>query len=143
MVSQIGFSVHCNTGSLRKHKPSARFISLSNNYVTVKACSRNITGSTNLAYRLSFQGLPLFLDKEKSAECTYFATWGCFIHPPLIFATQSLITSLQHVKIYIGLLNQSLWTLCITYCYERSSLIVRVILQRWSIKTLFFSSLRR
>ena len=41
----------CNTGSLRKHKPSVPcFLLLSNNYVIKKACSRNITGSTNLAY---------------------------------------------------------------------------------------------
>ena len=46
------------------------FVSLSNNYVIVKAFSKNISGSTNLAYskkvnlqvpvRFSFLGLPLF-----------------------------------------------------------------------------------
>ena len=98
--------LHWNTGSLRKHKPSLPCsILLSTNYVTVKACSRNITGSTNLAYnekanlqvpvRLSFQGLPSFLGKGKSTKCTYFVTGHCFIHPPLIFAVQSLIISLQ------------------------------------------------
>ena len=80
--------------------------------------------STNLAYnnkvnlqvpvRLSFQGLPSFFGKEKLAKCTYF-TRGCsFIHLPLIFATQSLIISLQHTKFCINLLSQSLGTLCIT-----------------------------
>ena len=118
----MGWLFHWNTGSLRKHEPSVPCsISLSNNYVTVKACSRNITGSTNLAYsekvnlqvpfRLSFQALPSFLGKEKPAKCTYFATGRCFIHPPLIFATQSLIISRQHIKFCISLLNQSLWTL--------------------------------
>ena len=43
---------------------------------------RNILGSTNLAIvknqytsscTVSFQGLPLFLGKEKSAKCTYYA----------------------------------------------------------------------
>ena len=94
--------LHCNTCSLRKHKPSVPCsVLLSNNYVIVKACSRNITASTNLAYsekvnlqvsvRLSYQGLLSFLGKEKSAKCTYLATGRCFIHPPLIFAAQSLI----------------------------------------------------
>ena len=55
--------------------------------------------STNLAYsekvnlkvpvRLSFQGLPLLLDAEKLVKCSYFATGCCFIHPPLIFGTES------------------------------------------------------
>ena len=95
-----GWFLHCNTGSLRKDEPSVPCsLLLSNNYVIVKPCSRNIKGSTNLAYseninlevsvRLSFQNLPSFLGKEKSTKCIYFATGRCFIHPPLIFATQS------------------------------------------------------
>ena len=62
---------------------------LSNNYVIVKAYDRNITSSTNLAYSkkvnlqvpasLSFQGLPLFLGKEKSSKCTHFAAGRCFV----------------------------------------------------------------
>ena len=75
-------------------------------------------GSTNLAFskkvklqvpvRLSFQGLPVFLGKEKSAKCTYFAKGRCFVHTPLVFATLSLIISLQHIKLFISLLSQSL-----------------------------------
>ena len=43
--------VHCITGSLRIHKPSLPCsVLLSNIYVILKACSTNITGSTNLAY---------------------------------------------------------------------------------------------
>ena len=112
--------LHYNTGCLREHKPSVpcSFL-LSNNFVIVKACSKNIMGSTNLVYnqrvnlkvpvRLSFQGLPSFLEAEKSAKCSYFATGYCFIHPPLIFATESLIVSLQHIiKLCISLLSQSL-----------------------------------
>ena len=124
---------------------------LSNNYVIIKACSRNIKGSTNLTYsknvnllvpvRLSFQCLPLFLVKEKSAKNIYFATGCCFIHPHLIFTTESLIISLQHIKLCISLLSLS---------HEHSALpvikvpplIVRVILQSWSIKTVFLNSLR-
>ena len=98
----MGWLLHCNTGSLRKHKPSVPCsVSLSNSHVSVKAFSRNITGSTNLTYskkvnmkvlvRLFFQGLPLFLGKENLAKCTYFETGCCFIHPPLIFPTQGLI----------------------------------------------------
>ena len=75
-------------------------------------------GSTNLAYRenanlqvpimLSFQQLPLFLGKEKSLKCTYFATDRCFIHRNLFFATQIIIILLQHIKLCISLLSQSL-----------------------------------
>ena len=116
---KMSWLLNCNTGSLRKHKPSVPCsVLISNNYVIVKTCSRNITGSTDLAYsekvnlqvsvQLSFQSLPSFLVKEKSATCTYFATRRYFIHPPLIFATQSLIISLQHIKLCISLLSQSL-----------------------------------
>ena len=125
--------LHSNTGCLKEHKPSVPCsVLLSNDYVIVKVRSRNITGSTNLAYnekinledlvRLSCQGLPTFLDKEKSAKCSYFPTRRCFIHPLLIFATQSLTVSPQHTKLFISLLSQSLWTLCITWCHERSSI---------------------
>ena len=162
--------LHCNTGCLNKYKPSVPCsILLSNNFVIVKAYSKNIMDSTDLAYSekvnlkvlvwLSFQGLPLFLDTEKSTKCRYFASvdtghklnvhktfrrcpghllnilctfdlhpvfigvTGCsFIHPSLpppathlIFATESLIISLQHiVNLCISLLSQCLWTVGIT-----------------------------
>ena len=79
-------------------------------------------GGTNLVYsekvnllpiKLSFQDLPSFLGREKSAKCTYFATKR-FVHSSLIFASQSLVISLQHIKICISLLSQSLSTLSIT-----------------------------
>ena len=107
----------------------------SNNYVLVKVCSRNITDSTNLAYRKKsnckfLSGFPfkafhyLFLGKEKSWKYTYFATGHCFIHPFLIFVTQRvLIIWLQDIKLCISLHNQSLWILCITLCHERSFII--------------------
>ena len=42
---------HCKNGSLRKHNSSVPcFVLLSNNYVIVKAFSRNIMACTNLAY---------------------------------------------------------------------------------------------
>ena len=124
MMKSLRWDVHCNTGSLRKHKPSVPCsILLSNIYVTVQACSRNITSSTNLAnrekvnlqvpIRLSFQGRSSFLGKEKSAKYTYIGSGCYYVHPPLIFAIQSLITSLKHIELYISLLSQSLWTLCI------------------------------
>ena len=109
-IIKMGWLLHSNTGSLRKYKPPVLFsVSLLNNYVIVKAFSKNISSSTTLTYcqkvnlqvpvRLSFQGLPSLLGKRKSAKSTYFATGHCFIHPPLIFATQSLIISLQHIKL--------------------------------------------
>ena len=118
----MGCLLYCNTGSLRKHKSSVPCcILLSNYYVIVKVCSRNIMGSTNLAcnkkvilqgpVRLSFQGLLSFRGKEKSAKWTFLATEHCVIYSTLIFATQSLIVSLQYIKLCTSLLNQSLWTL--------------------------------
>ena len=119
-----GWFLPCYTGPLRKYKPSVPCsVLLSNNYLTVKACNRNIKSSINLVYtenvnlkvhvRISFQSLPLFLGKEKSAKCSYFATGHCFIHLPLSFATLSLIISLRLIKLCISLHSQSLWTLCI------------------------------
>ena len=145
--------LHSNTGCLREHKPSVPCsVLLSNDYVIVEVRSRNITGSTNLAYsekinledlvRLSCQGLPSFLDKEKSAKCSYFPTGRCFIHPLLIFATQSLMC-------HHSILSFSL--VCLAKVYEHSVLpdvmkdpllIVRVILRKCSIKTLIISILR-
>ena len=155
--------LHCNTDCLNKHKPSVPCsVLLSNNFAIIKAYSKNIMDSTDLAYSekvnlkflvwLSFQGLPLFLDTEKSTKCRYFASvdtghklnvhktfrrcpgcllnilctfdlnpgfmgvTGCsFIHPSppppthLIFATGSLIISLEHiVNLCISLLSQCL-----------------------------------
>ena len=122
-IIKMGWLFHCNTGSLRMHKPSIPCsVLLENNYVIVKACSRNITGSTNLTnsekvnlhvpVRLSFQSFFIPCQK-KSTKCTYFATGRCFIHPSLIFATQNIIKSLHHIKFCISLLRQSLWTLFI------------------------------
>ena len=111
----MGWLLHCNTGYLKRYKPSVRF-RIAINCVIEIACSKDIMGHTNLAYsekanlqvpiRLSFLGLPMFLGKEKSAKSTDFATGCCFI--------QSLIISLQHLKLCISLLNQSLGTLGIT-----------------------------
>ena len=110
-----GWFLHCNTGSLRKQKPSVSCsVLLSNNYMIVKACTRNInlahSENVNLEVpvRVSFQTFSSFLGKEKSTKCIYFAIGRCFIHPLLIFATQSLIISLQHIMLCISLLIQSL-----------------------------------
>ena len=73
-----GWFLHYNTGYLRKHKPSVPCsVLLSNNYVIIKPCSRNIKGRTNLAYsenvnlevpvRLSFQNLPLAKESPQNA----------------------------------------------------------------------------
>ena len=103
----LGWLLHCSTCSLRKHKPSTLFHNTIKQFVTVKPCHRNITTSTNLGYSdkvnlqvpvyLSFQGLSAVLGKEKWVKYTYFTAWCCFILP-LIFATQSLIISLQHIN---------------------------------------------
>ena len=134
----MGQLLHCNTGFLKRHKQFVPCsVLLSSNYVIIKACSRNITGCTNLEYsksinlqvpiRLSFESLPSFLGEQKSATCTYFVTGHCFIHYPWNFATQSPVISLQHIKLEISLFSQSLWT---------------VILWRWSIKTIIHIKLR-
>ena len=50
-IVKTGWLLHCSTGCLRRHEASAPCsISLSNNSVIVKACSRNAMGSINLAY---------------------------------------------------------------------------------------------
>ena len=105
-------------GSLRKHKPSVpNSISQSNNCVTIKTSSKNTNGqhqssiqqkSHPASFRQAFLPTPSFLGKEKSVKCTYLVTGRCFIHPLLIFATQSLVISLQHVKLCISLLSKSL-----------------------------------
>ena len=116
---KMGWLLHCITGSLREHKPFLLCsVLLSNNFVIVKACSKNTTGSTDLPYseksqprssRQAFLSRPSFLDTEKSAKCSCFVTGCCFIHPPLIFATERLIISLQHnIKLCISFHSQSL-----------------------------------
>ena len=106
----MGWLLRFNTCSLRKRKPSVPCsILLSNNYVIVKACSKYITGSTDLAHsekvnlqvlaRLSSQRLPSLTKKSWQNVC-------CFIHLPLIFATQSLVISLQRNEFCISLLSQ-------------------------------------
>ena len=145
----MSWLLNCNTGCLRKHKPSVPCsVLLSSNFVTVKACSKKTMGSTDLSYSekvnlkvpvsLSFQGLPSFVDTEKSSKFSYFVIRCCFIHPPLIFATESLI--IYHYGI---LLSFSL--ACLAKVCEQSVLlnvrndfllIVRFISQRWSIKTI-------
>ena len=59
----------------------------------------------------------------------------CFIHPPLIFATQSLIMSLEHITLLV----------CLTKVCEGNVMkdpLLIVILQSWSIKTLILGILR-
>ena len=141
--------LHFNTASLRKYEPSVPCsVSLSNTYVIAKACSENIMGSTNLAYskkvnlkvpiRLFFQGLLSFLCKEMLAKCMLL-----LYHHPLIFGTQSFILSLQHIKLCISLLRQSLYKHSVLPNVMKDPLlIVGVILRRWSVKTLILMSLR-
>ena len=94
----------------------------------VKPCSRNITDSTichtvkKSAYefplRFPFKAFLCSLAKKSwQNSCS-------FIHPPLIFATQSLIISLQHIKLCISLFRQCLATLGITYVMKTPVLIV-------------------
>ena len=136
----MGWLLLCNTGFQRKYKPFVPCsLLLSNNYVIVKAFSRNITGSTNLVFSkkvnlqlpvgLSIQGLPLFLGKEKLVYCTYFAKGCCFIDPPLIFATQSLIISPQHIKLCVCLAKVCEHSVLCNVMKD-PLLIVRVILLR-------------
>ena len=141
--------LNCNTGCLRKHKPSVLCsVLLSSNFVIVKACTKKTMGSTDLAYSkkvnlkfpvsLSFQGLPSFVDTEKSSKFSYFVTRCCFIHPPLIFASDSLI--IYHYSILLSFSLASLAKVCeqsvVLNVRNDFLLIVRFILQRWSIKTI-------
>ena len=150
LLTWDGWFLYCNTGSLKTHKPSLPCsVLLSNNYVIVKACSRNIKGSINLAYsknvnlevsvRLSVRSLLSFLGKEKSTKCIYFATGRGFIHPPFIFATQSLII-LSFALVFIAKVCEHS---ALTNVMKNPLLIVRVIFRSWSTKILILSSLRR
>ena len=117
-IIKIGWLLHFNIGPLRRHEASVPCsIQLSHNYVIIKACSRHVIGSTNLAYtekKSTYQFLSDFPFKAFFYSFFYyFPTGHCFIHPPLIFASQSLVISLQHIKLCISLLRQGQWTLCI------------------------------
>ena len=141
--------LHWNTGSIRKHKPSVLCsVLLSNNSVIVKAFSKNISSRTNVAYsekvnlqvpiRLSFQGLPSFLAKEKLAKSTYFATGHYFIHPPLNFC----YSEFNYISTTLSFSLVCLAKVC-KHSVKYLLLILRVILQKLSAKTLILSSLRR
>ena len=92
----MGWLLPCNTSSLRKHKPFVPYpVSLSNNDVIAKAFSRNITGSSNLAYSkkvnpqvpvwLSFQELTLFLGKKSQQNAPTLQEDTLFYSFSLIF----------------------------------------------------------
>ena len=87
-------------------------------YQTICDCKRNIMSSTNRAYSEKsicklLSGFPFkpFL-WSLAKKFTHSVTANCFILPPLIFATQNLM-SLQLIRLCINLLSQSLWTLYI------------------------------
>ena len=149
----MGWLLHCDTDSLRMHKPCVPCsLSLSNNYVIIKSFSRNITDSTNLAFskkfnqqvpvRLSFQGLPLFFGEQKLAKCIYVATRYCFIHSAKIFSTLSLIYQYNILSFVFVCLAKVCKHSVITNVMKDSIFIVRVILRTWSVKILILSSLR-
>ena len=89
--------------------------------VILKACNWNIMSKTTPIYSekinleftlgLSFQDVPPFLGRDKMARCNWFLTVCCFTNPLLIFATQSLIISVEPIKFCIILLGQSLYFL--------------------------------
>ena len=140
--------LHYNTDSLRKHKPSLPCsLLLSNNYVIIKACSGNIMGSVQrksqlTSSRQTFLSRPSFVSWQIKVDKIDLLCDRTLFYPSSInFVTQSLIISLQHIELCISLLSQSLWILCIIM--KEPLLIVRVILWRWSAKTLILSSLRR
>ena len=82
----MGWLLHCNTGSLRKHETSVPcYVLLSNNYVRVK--KNIVVHSEKSVYKF---GVFLCSLAKMSAKCSDFATRCCYIHPPLIFATLSI-----------------------------------------------------
>ena len=76
----MGWLLHFNTGSLRKHEPSVPCsVSLPNNYVIVKK-------ESTYKFLLGFPFKVILCSlAKKSRQNAHF-----FIHPPLIFATHSL-----------------------------------------------------
>ena len=86
---------------------------------------------------LSFQGLPLFLGKEKLAKYTYFAPGRCFIHLPLIFANQRVQLYLCRILNFASVCFAKVCEYTVLpNAMKNALLIVRVILWRWSIKPL-------
>ena len=75
MMKSLRWDVCCNTGSLRKHKPSVPCsISLSNIYVSVQACRRNIMSSTNLVNREKVN--QAFFSRSFFVLLQNLPTWG-------------------------------------------------------------------
>ena len=129
---KMGCLLHCDTGSLRKHNSSVPCsVLLTNNYAQKLAIGASRPAPTqhtakNSIYKFS-SGFPFkpflrSLAKKSPQNSPNLRQDCCFIHPPLIFATQSLIKSLQHIKLCINLLSQNLWTLCIFQSRESSSI---------------------
>ena len=56
--------------------------------------------------RISFHGITYFFNKEKLEKCSDFLTGRCINGHPLIFSTQSLITSPNRIKFTLAYLNE-------------------------------------
>ena len=71
-------------------------------------------------------GFPFRVFLCSSAKHVGKMHWLCnrmlFCPSSFLFATWNLIISLQHIKLCISLHSQSLWTLCIKKCHEKSSI---------------------
>ena len=109
----MGWLLHCNPGSLTKHKPCVCTLFRT---AIKPLCDhkRNIIGSANPAI------LPFFFWQRKVDKLHLLCNSMLFYPSSLNFATRNLIISLQHIKLYISLLSQRLWILCIIYCHEKS-----------------------
>ena len=113
-----GWLLHYNTDYLRKHTPSVPCsVLLSNNYVIIKPCRRNIKDSTNLAYsenvnievpvRLSFPK-PFLAPWQKKVHKIYLLCNGTLLYPSSLNFCYSEFNYVTRAHYAFSLLNQSL-----------------------------------
>ena len=140
----MGWLLHCNTGSTGKHKPSVPCsILLSNNYVIVKGTlwaapiqgtAKNQSTSSNQAFlsRLSF------VPSERKVGKMHLLCDKMLLYPSSINFCYSEINDITAALVCLAKVSQHSTS---PNVMNKPVLIVRVILQRWSLKTLILSSL--
>ena len=139
-------------GSLRKYILSLRCsVSLSNNYVTVKSCSRNINGqhqpsiqrkSLPARFRQDFLSRTSFVPWQRKVGKMHLLCDRTLFYPSSLNFCQSELYHHSMLSFALVCLAKFCEHQVLPNVMKDPVLIVRVILRRWSIKTLFLSSLR-
>ena len=116
----MGWLLHCNTGSLRKHKPSLPCsILLSNNYVIIKTCIRNIKGqhqsrlqqkSQLKSFRQAFLSWPSFIPWQRKVCKMHILCNRTLFYPSSLnscYSELNYLTTAYNISLCISLLSQS------------------------------------